>query len=117
MNAEQWKSLLRSILLTGAGLLGGIGIAKGWYTTEQLTGFLNSQLGIGVIGFIVTTIFGILNKSAPNLVAQTASLPGVTVVAPPSLANTPSNITNPSVQSTTESQVTTIATGAVITPR
>lgn len=105
MNADQWKTLLKASLIFVFGIAGGIGVTKGWYTAEQLTAFLNGPLVASVIGFATTLVISLLARTNVNLVNSAANLPGVTVVAPPAIANTGANATNPSVVSTTDATV------------
>lgn len=80
-NQEQVKSGIRSFILGAAGFVGGFGVGKGWYSAEQLSSFLSSELVLGAAGFLATLIYGLfMNRSTALLTAAAGVNPAATVV-------------------------------------
>lgn len=86
MNTEQFKGQLRLWLVAAFGALGGWAVHAHLFTTEQVSGFLNSQLGVAIIGLLTTAIFSYLNKTNTNLAAMAGTVPHTVVVTTPEIA-------------------------------
>lgn len=59
-NIDQVKSTIRSAGLFLVGLFGGWFASKGWFTIDQVTSVLNSQVFLGAAGAIVLWIWGLV---------------------------------------------------------
>lgn len=87
MNQEQVKSGIRSVILFVAGLVGGYGVHKGWYTKEQLASLLSSEVVLSVVTFIVTAAYGLMMNGRLRLMTAAAGVnPESTTVTTPEKA-------------------------------
>lgn len=77
MNPEQSKDLVRHVVTLFGGMIAGWFAAKGWLTTEQVMGVLNSPAFIGIVGALVTGAWGFISRSDKNMVAAADAVPGV----------------------------------------
>lgn len=73
-NQEQVKSGARSTILFLAGLVGGWGVSRGWYSADQLSAFLNSEIVIGIITFLITAIYGLVMNGRVRLMTAAAGV-------------------------------------------
>lgn len=74
MDSEKIKSLLRSLIIASAGLVGGWFAAKGWFTTEQISAVLSSPVFAALVTMVAGAIWGIFNKTERNMVAAVDAL-------------------------------------------
>lgn len=74
MNPEVLKAQVRSFLIFAAGIFGGVGVSRHWFTSEQLTGFINSETVISAIVAIIGFIWSGIVHTQSNAVAVVAAL-------------------------------------------
>jgi hypothetical protein len=87
LNQEQVKSGARSIILGLAGFVGGLGVGQGWYSQEQLTSFLSSEVVIAAATFLGTLIYGLIMNGRVRLMTAAAGVnPESVVVTTPTKA-------------------------------
>lgn len=87
MNPEMLKTGSRSTVIFLAGLVGGWGVSKGWYSQAGLTAFLNSELFGAIVTALVTGGLGVMAKSKFNMLVTAGKLnPEATIIASPAVA-------------------------------
>ncbi len=77
MNAEQVKSLIRTLIATFGGTIAGFFAAKGWFTIDQTLSVLNSPVFLGLIMSVGGVIWGQLGHTSSGIVAAANALPAV----------------------------------------
>lgn len=77
MNPEQVKSGARSVIVFVGGALVGWASSRGWQWGDVLNQLLSSETFMGIAVAAAAALWGVISKSAPNLVAIVNALSGV----------------------------------------
>lgn len=77
VNQEQVKSGLRWVITTFGGGIAGFFVAKGWSSAQTIIDVISSPVVLSVLSSMAIGAWGIIGKSAPNLVAIVNALPDV----------------------------------------
>lgn len=77
VNQEQVKSGIRWGITTFGGAIAGFFIAKGWASAQTVLDVVSSPVVVSILSSIAIGAWGIVSKSAPNLVAIVNALPDV----------------------------------------
>ncbi len=77
MNEEQVKAAVRWIVSTFGAAIAGFFAGKGWFTVDQVMGFLNSGTFIGAVVSLAGLVWGMFVHTKANAVATVDAMPEV----------------------------------------